>query len=442
MKASRYNRIIELDGGSRLFFNAATTALVEVDADTRETVTRILEDPSAAKTAAECDVRDGLKEGGFLVSSEHEEIEDIKAKSVRRRLENPDFFLTIAPTLACNFACEYCFQRHEALRMSPRTEDALIAFADLHLRTSRSLFVTWFGGEPTLCLPTIERLQGHFSRLAETHGVTLHPAAIVSNGYRLDEPTASRLRAIGVESAQVTLDGPEADHDRRRHLLGGQATFRAILGNVAASADTLRITIRVNVDRSNMDGAPQVLRELETLGILHKVQVYFAPVKASAGVCADMSGRCFTNEEFAEEQLRVYQDLVSRGFHDIEYPEPVPGGFCGADTENGYVVAPNGLLFKCWEELSLDGVKSVGSVLTPELEPHQERNRERFRAWNPLDREECERCQILPLCMGGCPVEGMALDATTIGACTSWKHNLSEMLRLRYLCEQRKEVIP
>ena len=442
MKASRFNRVIDVDNGASLLFNASTSALVEIDADTRGTVSRILENPATAASPTECGIRDGLVEGGFLVPANQDEIASLKVKNLRRRTENADFFLTIAPTLACNFDCEYCFQRHESGRMDRQTEQALIDFSEEHIRRSKSLFVTWFGGEPTLCLPTIERLQAALIRLAEQHGVMVHPAAIVSNGYSLDAGTASRLSAAGIAAAQITLDGPEADHDQRRRLRGGQGTFRAILQNIAESADLLRITIRVNVDRSNIERAPHIVSELEALGLLSRVQIYFAPVKASGAACADMSGRCFTNEEFAELQLRVYRDLVARGFYDIEYPEPVPGGFCGADTENGYVVAPNGLLFKCWEELSLDGAMSVGSLFTPELEPHQKRNRERYRAWNPTDRSECERCRILPLCMGGCPVEGMAQDSSTIGSCASWKHNLSEMLRLRYVCEQGKEVTP
>ncbi|HET9235449.1 MAG TPA: radical SAM protein, partial [Candidatus Eisenbacteria bacterium] len=337
-----------------------TAALVEIDAETQPTVTRILAQPESAVTPQEREIHDGLLEGGFIVPSEHDEIAVLKAKQIDRRTCNPDFFLTIAPTLACNFACEYCFQRHETGHMTRETEAALVRFSEEHIPGSRSLFVTWFGGEPTLCLSTIERLQEAFSALASRHGVTVHPAAIVSNGSRLDGNVATRLRSAGVAAAQVTLDGPEAEHDRRRHLRGGQGTFRSILRNLTEAADILRITVRVNVDRKNVAGAPEVLRELRESGLLSRVQIYFAPVKESTGACADMTGRCFTNEEFARVQLEIYENLVARGFTEVEYPEPAPGGYCGADTENGYVVAPNGLLFKCWEELSLNGAKSVG----------------------------------------------------------------------------------
>ena len=442
MNASRYNRIIELETGVRLLFNARTAALVEIDAETQPTVSRILAKPESAVTPQELEIHDGLLEGGFIVPSEHDEIAQLEAKQVDRRTRNPDFFLTIAPTLACNFECEYCFQRHETGHMTRETEAALVRFSEEHIRGSRSLFVTWFGGEPTLCLPTIERLQVAFSALASSHGVTVHPAAIVSNGSRLDGNVASRLRSAGVAAAQVTLDGPEPEHDRRRYQRGGQGTFRSILNNLTKAADILHVTIRVNVDRGNMEGAPEVLRELRESGLLSRVQIYFAPVKDSAGACADMTGRCFTNEEFARIQLEIYEHLVARGFTEVEYPEPAPGGFCGADTENGYVVAPNGLLFKCWEELSLDGAKSIGSVLTREVTPAQKRNQDRYRSWSPFEKTECVQCNILPLCMGGCPLDGLALASPNRGSCTSWKHSLSGMLRLRYICEQGKEVIP
>lgn len=438
LKPSRYNRIIPLDDGVRLAFNATTAALSEIDPETYPVVSRLLERPDSARSPQENEILDHLIEGRYLVPAGEDERSLLKTKNRLHRSSNPVFFLTIAPTLGCNFDCDYCFQRHDSVRMTRETEEALIAFSEEPISKSQSVLVTWFGGEPTLCLQTIERIQTALAGIAKRQCVTMDPASIVTNGHLLDGRIATRLVACGVESAQVTLDGPGPVHDRRRKLRGGQGTFRRILRNLNESASILRIVVRVNVDRENMDSVPAVLEALEKAGVLSRVKIYFAPVNATDGVCTDVTGRCFTNDEFARRQLGFYEGLIAGGFTQIDYPELATGGYCGADTENGWVVAPNGLLFKCWEELSLDSARSVGSVFTKDREPHQEANLRRYLSWDPFEKGRCVECDILPLCMGGCPLQATRNAGSERGACIPWRHNLAGMLRLRYACEPER----
>jgi uncharacterized protein len=440
LKPSRYNITSDLGDGAKLAFNASSAALVEIDPATCLVVARILGDPNGALSSDEEAVRRDLIEGRYLVPAAEDEVGRLKEKSRLHRSGNPVFMPTIAPTLACNFDCDYCFQRHDSGRMTRETEDALIAFSKEKIEKSESVLVTWFGGEPTLCISTVERLQGALSDLSSRVGATMEPASIVTNGYLLDGRMASRLLASGITSAQVTLDGPERLHDRRRKLRGGQGTFRTILRNLGESSEILGITIRVNVDKQNMEAAPEVVEALDRSGLLPRVQIHFAPVNETDTVCADVRGRCFTSEEFARFRLRIYEELVGGGFRQIDYPDLASAGICGADTENGCVVGPNGLLFKCWEELSLGGERSVGTIFSEDREPYQQANLERYRSWDPFEKVGCVECNILPLCMGGCPLQGLRQNGGDRGWCSPWKHNLVEMLRLRHVCEVGKEV--
>ncbi len=442
LKPSRYNITAELGDGAQLAFNASTAALIEIDPATRPVIDRILGDPNRAHPGEQEDLRRVLIEGRYLVPAAEDEVGRLKEKSRLHRLGSPVFMLTIAPTLACNFDCDYCFQRHEPGRMSGETEDALIAFSRERIEKSRSVLVTWFGGEPTLCLPTVERLQGALAGLASLAGAVMEPASIVTNGYLLDGRMASRLRAAGITSAQVTLDGPERLHDQRRKLRDGRGTFRTILRNLGESSGILGIAVRVNVDRENREAAAEVVEALDRSGLLPRVQVHFAPVSEAGAICADMRGRCFTSEEFARFRLRLYEALVRGGFRQIDYPDLASAGICGADTENGFVVGPNGLIFKCWEELSLKGEKSVGTIFSKEREPHQRANLERYRSWDPFGKAGCVECDILPLCMGGCPLQGLGVKEGDRGWCSPWKHHLVEMLRLRHACDGGREVRP
>ena len=440
MKPSRYNIIIDAGDGRKLAFNSATAALAEIDPETFSRITSIFTDPSTVDHAANRVLVKHLRRGGFLVEKDLDEVASLRMLNRMRRTGNTTFFLTIAPTLACNFGCDYCFENSQSHRMSESTQDALLRFSDEHIRDAEQMLITWFGGEPTLCLDIIEKLHGNFIELATKHRIALLPSSIITNGYMLDQPMAERLRSAGVGEAQVTLDGPEAAHDARRKLRNGKGTFRRIVDNLAMSSDILKIVVRVNVDRTNLSQAHEVIELLDREGILPKVNVYFAQVNSTGATCADMRDRCFSTEEFARGQTQLYRQLVADGFYGIEYPSLAPGGHCGADTKNSFVVSPDGYLFKCWEEVALAAENSVGSVFSDELLPNQKANLSAYESWNPFTKDRCVECEVLPICIGGCPYHGMKKTAQDSGLCCTWKYNLQDMLLLRYLCEQRKEV--
>jgi uncharacterized protein len=442
MKPSHYNHIFDIDDGKTLLYNSASGALAEIDADSRTRLDRLLTHPEAVETDQDKELFDGLVEGGYLIDDKIDEPSLMKARSRRQKIEGATFSLTIAPTLACNFCCDYCFESQSNVRMKLETETALLQFADREMDRADKLLVTWFGGEPTLCLPTIERIQRGLAELAEKHKIKIHPASIVTNGYLLDQAMAERLRELGVTIAQVTIDGPEEVHNRRRKLHSGRGTYRQIMDNLSETAGILKFLVRINVDRDNAESAHEVLQDLERRDILSKVQVHFAQVTSGTGVCADMRDRCFSGEEYSRSQVNLYRALIDRGIYRYDYPQVFGGVHCGALSDHYFVVSPNGLLFRCWEELSQDPALSIGSIFTEQIDADQQKNRDRYAAWDPFTKSGCKACEVLPICMGGCPILGMRQADPNKGFCMPWKYNLKDMLYVRYLCDAKKEVVP
>ena len=102
-------------------------------------------------------------------------------------------FLVIMPTEACNFRCIYCYEHHDAVTMSRQTIDGVKIFlGDVIANNSFSqIEVSWFGGEPTLCLNTIEEIM-HFIRDAACEGTKID-STITTNGYLLTRDNFVRL---------------------------------------------------------------------------------------------------------------------------------------------------------------------------------------------------------------------------------------------------------
>ncbi|MEW5925365.1 MAG: radical SAM protein, partial [Candidatus Zixiibacteriota bacterium] len=251
MKPSRYNLFVNSENGSILLFNSATAALAEIESDKIKLVEQLLYGTIPPQTEEQKQIYNYLIEGGFLVEDDPDEIAALKEECARMRYDKSTFLLTIAPTLACNFRCDYCFESHRGGRMTEDTEKALLRFFDSRVREAEKFYITWFGGEPTLCIDSIERLQAGFGEMAHKYNTQIQPSAIITNGYLLNRTNALRLKDAGVPAAQVTLDGPPRIHDARRKLPGGEGTFDRIVENLGEASDIMGITVRINVDRNN-----------------------------------------------------------------------------------------------------------------------------------------------------------------------------------------------
>jgi uncharacterized protein len=194
--------------------------------------------------------------------------------------------------------------------MSTEVQDALVRFVERKLPETEGLSVTWYGGEPTLCMNIIDSLSTRFQHLCEKCGVRYFPSDIVTNGYLLSEKMAHRLKQAGVAQAQITLDGGKDTHDKRRPLLGGHSTFKRILDNVAASRSILDIQVRINIDRSNARTAAEALGALAEHG-LQGLPVYFGHVQPFSEACAGIASDCFSNQEFGELNLELTRQAIA-----------------------------------------------------------------------------------------------------------------------------------
>jgi uncharacterized protein len=274
---------------------------------------------------------------------------------------------------------------------------------------------------------------------AAAAGAEVRPGEIITNGWLLDDEMARRLAAAGIREAQVTLDGPEPIHDARRRLPDGRGTYARILRGIEETAEHVKVTIRVNLDRRNEAAAPELLEDLDRRALLDRVWVYFAPVLEDVSGCAGTHGRCFASSEFPGKLAALHERLFAEGRVQVAYPEVAGGSACGADSVLSFVVGPDGSLFQCWEDLA-DPTASVGSVHAAEPEPWQRRNLERYLSWDPFEKSGCRECEVLPLCMGGCPRRAIRLALPDRGECCAWKHNLGPMLALRHRAEGGQEA--
>ncbi len=432
MKPSAYNFFFRVDGEAILAYNSLTTALVELTQEEFGHVADFLDDPDESFFEARglTQFREDLIEMGMIIPDGHDELEQIRAMRLALKEQDRRVALTIVPTLDCNFRCSYCFSYSHKARMSPKVQQALLRFVEERLQNATSLSVSWFGGEPTLCMDIIEGLSAEPSALCDTYDLPTQSGSIITNGYLLNERLAKRLKEAGISRAQITLDGDRETHDDRRPLRGGRGTFDRIVDNVTRTCDILDIQIRINIDRNNLDAALGALEALEARGLQGNVRTYFGHVKPFTEACADVAAACLSNKEFSEHNLALTKEALTRGLASFAYPRAQLNGVCAADKPLSTVVAPDGVLFKCWAEASVGERWSVGTIWNDERTAEQETNLRTFMEWDPTARQECQDCRLLPICMGGCPHIRMRGDRAL--DCSTWRYNLLDTLAVRY----------
>ncbi|NQW03276.1 MAG: radical SAM protein [Acidobacteria bacterium] len=134
----------------------------------------------------------------------------------------------------CNLDCKYCFYL-EKERLYPGTTDwgmsdeVLESFIRQHIEAHAQLPVVsfaWQGGEPTLRgVEFFERVVALQQQYAEGREIE---NAIQTNGILIDDECRTFL-AEHKFLVGLSIDGPEALHDRYRVDRGGQPTFRDVM---------------------------------------------------------------------------------------------------------------------------------------------------------------------------------------------------------------------
>jgi len=184
----------------------------------------------------------------ILVSDDQDELSTILQQNRAAALADDVLSLVIMPTASCQLGCGYCGQEHTSRWLSAEHQDQFLALARAKLDRGkfRHLFIRWFGAEPLSGLGVIRRFSPRLRQLAARHGCT-YGARIVTNGLALTPAVARELvTEHGVQTIDITLDGPPEHHDARRMQKNGRPTFSRIFTNVVALARSdLAVEIRL-----------------------------------------------------------------------------------------------------------------------------------------------------------------------------------------------------
>ncbi len=437
-KLSRYNHFQPWRDGYSIAYNAlaGTIALMsEEHYHTFENIRSAIETGGVSElSAAEKALYDQLVYGRFVCAQDYDERLLIKFQQNRDRYDQTRLGLTIAPTLACNMACPYCYEANKTGRMTPEVMAATVELVETEAPQLTSMSMCWYGGEPLLAMDIIRDLSAKFLGLSEKHGFD-YAAAMFSNGYLLTPDRVGELAALGIQRCQVTIDGPEEFHNVKRPLKNGKPSYRRIMENIAYAADKFAIGLRINVDKSfTRDMIAALLDDLVGAGLRDKITVHFGHIEPYTDTCASIAESCHNIREFSETEVEYCHLLYDYGFRIDMAPMPKTV-YCMAQRINSFLIGPDGEMFRCFHHVGNPAL-STGNI-TGEID-YKHPNFMRMFAFDALEDKTCSECALLPVCLGGCPTQRIDRKLEGDEVCESWKYNLTPMLDIIALVRQQE----
>ena len=415
---SKYNYLFK-NNNQYYLYNSLSNGFAELDSETYNVIYENINDIDALKNDKE--IYDFLLKMKAIVNSDQVELSKIKYMTLRNRYGHNTIHLTINPTLDCNFACPYCFEKdHSHNYMSEETEDKIISYLK-HFNDLKGISVTWFGGEPLLAFKRIQSL----THKIESLGLP-YKAGMITNGYLLNRNIICELKKLHIMSLQITLDGLKNLHDSRRCLKDGSGTFDRIISNISLldelSPDT-HVNIRMNIDKTN-------IQDFINLYVFVQEKRY-KNIRISPAFVEDIdnpnSNPCVFNS--AEKALFI-KSLLKK--HNLSFSLLYPTNYrieCSVRNPLSVVIGPQGELYKCWHDVgksdmvygNLDNGITNEKVLLDYLV-----------GADPFNDSSCIKCKLLPVCSGGCPHARLQAEKNGLkhAVCPPIKNNLKSFLIL------------
>ncbi len=304
--------------------------------------------------------------------------------------------LDLAITYRCNNNCYFCYTGGPRKVAELSTKDWYKALD--RIWASGVPQVVFTGGEPTL-RPDLVKLVNHAQEFV---------TGLVTNGRRLGG-LAKDLHRVSLDYVQVSLESHRAEtHDR---MVGVNGAWRETTDGIRrALAAGLEVITNTTLTKDNIGDLPGLIEAGRGLGL--KVMACNTLICSGRGTCTKQENGVPTEElkpaltkalEAAEKagvRLEWYSPTCYKQFNPIEF------GFgakaCSAAQYN-MTVEPDGSVIPCQSWLK----EKVGNILTDPWESiwnHPVCVGFREKAYLK-DRKECQECEHLPQCYGGCPLE-------------------------------------
>ena len=325
----------------------------------------------------------------------------------------------VAVTYRCNIRCKFCYAGCGCSRSDDGDEmaaDEVIRVLRIIRRDAQVPSVSFTGGEPTM-REDLEQL------VAAATGEGLRVNLITNGTLLAGNDRARRLADAGLISAQVSLEGPNAEvHDG---LVGVDGSFeRTLAGLEAFRAAGVHVHTHTTINALNAEHLGGLVELVARLELARMSMNMVIP----AGSAADLSIQV-SYERIGEIVLSARDAARAAGVGFMWY-SPTPmcifnplaeglGNKSCAACDGLLSVAPNGDVLPC---SSYD--EPVGNLLTQPFAEVWSGGRAVFFREKQYAPDACDGCEDFAACAGACPLYFSAMGEAELAAAGRRAHVL------------------
>lgn len=314
-------------------------------------------------------------------------------------------------TIACNFACAYCSENSTRRIKGYKNKRITLEYFDninkivsnFSENTSEDKLIL-FGGEPLLVenYAEVERA----IKLFNDQG--MKELEVITNGYNVDHFIDLFDDTDAV--FQITLDGRENTHDKRRIEKATKHSYKTIIKNIQSLLSRKHtIYLRINVDHKNREDIPHLFDEFISYGFDQNPS--FKPYLGYTHDYGKYDNKSTTNDlyEYFVGFDSIEKFNISRDPFDLEkslehsinndVPFEFKSAHCGANKGNMLMFAPDGKIHACWDSSPND--KEIGTYY-PEIRWNTDSYQKEWLNRTISSLTVCQNCKYALFCAGGC----------------------------------------
>jgi radical SAM protein with 4Fe4S-binding SPASM domain len=276
------------------------------------------------------------------------------------------------------------------------SDDEVCHVLDVIHRDAHCPSVSFTGGEPTL-RPGLLRLVCH----AKALGLEVN---LISNGQHVGERRGAELADAGLDSAQLSLEGPTAEiHDAQVQQAGAFARLWRAVEHLRAHG--VRVHTNTTLSRDNLREAEAIVDLVAERGLSRLTMNLVIP----CGTAGGDPGRAVSYSEIGDHVLRLRDRAREHGIELVWY-SPLPLclfntvahglGNRGCAAADGLLhVSPAGDVLPC---SSFSHGESLGNLLHEPFEAVWRSRAARFFRAKEMMPPVCRGCPEAPVCQGAC----------------------------------------
>lgn len=306
---------------------------------------------------------------------------------------------TVLPTTECNARCYYCFESdHKRCTLTAEMIPTLVNYIALKCK-SEPIDITWFGGEPLVANKRISEICDGLKRKE-----VKFKSSMVSNGYLFDKELIQVAKTLwNLSSVQITIDGTEKEYNLTKSYINPKDNpYKRVLKNIEDLLENgISVNVRFNVTQRNALDLNSLIDELsERFGGTKGFSCYTHAIYEGVGfepLHYNEATRDYIDLQTIQLDKKLREKKLLGNLAELPRLRTI---HCMADNDSTRLIYPDGIVGKCENKSSLDGIGNINDDIV---------DKEKDR-WYKVSEEksECCNCCLYPNCINlvVCPETG------------------------------------